>query len=116
MWVLFLKTTSQPFADQPPFPALRKYNDYSDDITTSFCVCVSVCVCVYSQYSVVPEHTDGFGALLGGDQAKLHGDGFVQRVLQQLIVVVHGDTDHRCVDDRTLWYSDKNTSPLFKNE
>jgi len=56
---------------------------------------------------VVPEDTDGFGALLSGDQPELHIDGFVQCVLQQLIVVVHGDTDHWCVDDRTLWYSVK---------
>lgn len=41
-----------------------------------------------SQYGVVPEDTDGFRALLSGDQAELHSDGFVQSVLQQLIVVV----------------------------
>lgn len=58
-----------------------------------------------SQYGVVPEHTDGLRALLGGDQAKLHGDGFVQRVLQQLVVVVNRDADHRRVDDRTLRYT-----------
>lgn len=62
----------------------------------------SVCASLYSQYGMVPEDTDGFGALLSGDQAKLHSDGFVQRVLQQLIVVVHCDTDHRRVDDWTL--------------
>lgn len=59
-----------------------------------------------SQYGVVPEDTDRFRALLGGDQAELHSDGFVQGVLQQLVVVVDWDTDHRCVDDRTLWHPD----------
>lgn len=58
---------------------------------------------LHSQYGVVPKDTDGFGALLGGDQPELHGDGFVQRVLQQRVVVVHSDADHRGVDDRTLW-------------
>ena len=57
---------------------------------------------MHSQYGVIPEHADGFGALLGGHQAELHGDGLVQRVLQQLVVVVHRDADHRRVDDRTL--------------
>lgn len=56
----------------------------------------------HSQDGVVPEHADGLRALLGGDQAKLHRDGLVQRVLQQLVVVVHRDADHRRVDDRTL--------------
>ncbi len=62
---------------------------------------------------MVPEDTDGFGALLGGDQAELHSDGFVQRVLQQLVVVVDCDTDHRCVDDRTLWHPDENEKNIF---
>lgn len=60
----------------------------------------------HSQYGVVPEDTDGFGALLGGGQAELHGDGFVQSVLQQLVIVVDRDADHRRVDDRTLWHPD----------
>lgn len=58
---------------------------------------------LHSQYGVVPKDTDGFGAFLGGDQPELHGDGFVQRVLQQRVVVVHSDADHRGVDDGTLW-------------
>lgn len=58
---------------------------------------------LHSQYGVVPKDTDGFGALLGGDQPELHGNGFVQRVLQQRVVVVHSDADHRGVDDGTLW-------------
>lgn len=57
---------------------------------------------------MVPEDADGLGALLGGDQAELHGDGFVQSVLQQLVVVVHRDADHRCVDDGTLWDAEGN--------
>lgn len=56
---------------------------------------------------MVPENTDGFGALLSGDQAELHGDGFVQRALQQLVVVVNCDADHWGIDDGTLWHSDK---------
>lgn len=63
---------------------------------------------LYSQYRVVPEDTDGFGALLSGDQAELHSDRFVQRVLQELVVVVDRDTDDRGVDDRTLWHPDEN--------
>lgn len=43
---------------------------------------------IYSQNGVVPEDADGLRALLGGHQAELHGDGFVQVVLQQRIVVV----------------------------
>lgn len=60
----------------------------------------------HSQYGVVPEDTDGFRALLSGGQAELHRDGFVQSVLQQLVVVVDRDADHRRVDDRTLWDPD----------
>lgn len=79
---------------------------------TSFIIIISLCVCVCvllcSQYGVVPEDTDGFRALLSGDQAELHGDGFVQRVLQQLVIVVHCDTHHWCVDDRTLGNTEAN--------
>lgn len=64
----------------------------------------------YSQDGVIPEDTDGFRALLSGDKAELHGDGFVQVVLQQFVVVVHGDADHRRVDDRTLWHTDDSES------
>lgn len=67
------------------------------------------CVCARSQYGVVPKHTDGFGALLSGDQAELHRDGFVQCVLQRLLVVMHCDTHHGGVDDWTLWYSEIST-------
>lgn len=75
---------------------------------------LNVCVCADSQYGVVPKHTDGLGALLGGDQAELHGDGFVQRVLQQLVVVMDGDADHRRVDDRTLRDAEEDrTTPNF---
>lgn len=56
----------------------------------------------YSQNSVVPEDTDRLRALLGGHKAELHGDRFVQVVLQQGVVVVDRDADHRSVDDRTL--------------
>lgn len=51
---------------------------------------------------MIPEDTDGFRALLSGDKAELHSDGFVQIVLQQSVVIVYGDADHRRVDDRTL--------------
>lgn len=61
-----------------------------------------------SQDAVIPEDTDGFRALLGGDEPELHGDRFVQRVLQQLVVVVHGDADHWSVDDRTLRHPEDN--------
>lgn len=61
---------------------------------------------------MVPEDTDGLRALLGGDQAELHGDGFVQRVLQQLVVVVDSDTDHWRVDDRTLWHPEDNVKEI----
>lgn len=69
---------------------------------------------------MVPEDADGLRALLGGHQAELHGDGFVQVVLQQRVVVVDGDADHRGVDDRTLrhpaakWREtfDKGSTPL----
>lgn len=64
----------------------------------------------YSQDGVIPEDTDGFRALLGGDKAELHCDGFVQIVLQQFVVVVDRDADHRRVDDRTLWHTDDNES------
>ena len=57
---------------------------------------------MHSQYGVVPEDTDRLGALLGGDQAELHRDWLVQGVLQQLVVIMHRDADHRCVDDRAL--------------
>lgn len=57
---------------------------------------------VYSHYGVVPEHTDGFRALLSGHQAELHRDGFIQRVLQQLLVIMNRYTDHWSVDDWTL--------------
>lgn len=63
-----------------------------------------------SQDGVVPEDTDGFRALLGGDQAELHSDGFVQIVLQQLVVVVDRDTDHRRVDDWTLRHTDDDSN------
>lgn len=109
MWVPFLKTTSQPFADQPPFPALPKttHRGQCEDGTTHFSAHAVQCV-MRSQYGVVPEDTDGLGALLGGDQPELHGDGFVQRVLQQLVVVMDQDTDHRRVDHRALWHPDHN--------
>lgn len=110
MWVLFLKTTSQPFADQPPFPALTRNTKTRGEYenTTTQPPSLTPSVLLDSQYVVVPEHTDGLRALLGGDQAELHSDGFVQRVLQQLVVVVDGDTDHRGVDDRTFWYPEDN--------
>lgn len=57
---------------------------------------------VHSQDGVVPEDTDGLGTLLGGHQAELHCDGFVQVVLKQRVVVVDRDADHRGVDDWTL--------------
>lgn len=98
MWELFRKTTSQPLADQPPVPALTRHKQSG----VSGAVSAPLRVVTHSQDAVVPEDTDGFGALLCGDQAELHGDGFVQRVLQQLVVVVHGDADHRGVDHRTL--------------
>lgn len=71
---------------------------------------------------MVPEDADGLRALLSGHQAELHGDGFVQVVLQQRVVVVHRDADHRGVDDRTLRHSagkwegtyDKGSLPLGK--
>lgn len=66
---------------------------------------VGLCVrfwVVDSQDGVIPEDTDGFRALLSGDKAELHGDGLVQIVLQQSVVIVYGDADHRRVDDRTL--------------
>lgn len=110
MWVLFLKTTSQPFADQPPLPALTgnaKSRGQCQNNPTSPASPSAPSV-VHSQYGVVPEDTDRFGALLSGDQAELHGDGFVQRVLQQLVVVVHRDTHHWCVDDRTLRHPEAN--------
>lgn len=64
----------------------------------------------YSQDGVIPEDADGFRALLGGDKAELHGDGFVQMVLQPSVVVVERDADHRRVDDRTLWHPDDDQS------
>lgn len=67
----------------------------------------------HSQHRVVPQDTDGFRALLSGDQAELHGDGLVQVVLQQFVVVVDGDADHRRVDDRALWHT-KNNKPSSK--
>lgn len=63
-----------------------------------------------SQDGVIPEDTDGFRALLSGHKAELHGDGFVQVVLQPFVVVVHGDADHRRVDDRALWHTDDSES------
>lgn len=76
-----------------------------------FCVRVWV---VYSQDGVIPEDADGFRALLSGDKAELHGDGFVQVVLQQSVVIVYGDADHRRVDDRTLRHAgdDESTQKL----
>lgn len=65
------------------------------------------------QYGVVPKDTDGFRALLGGHQAKLHSDGFIQRMLQELIVVMHRYTDHWCVDNRTLWDSEDEMWSLY---
>lgn len=76
-------------------------------------LCLSVTV--YSQNAVVPEDTDGFGALLSGDQAELHSDGFLQCVLQQLVVVVHCDAHHWCVDNRALWDTEKQTKKNVKN-
>lgn len=65
---------------------------------------------------MVPEDTDGFGALLGGDHAELHSDRFVQHVLQQLLVVMDRDADHRGVDDRTLRHSGgHHTKPLINS-
>lgn len=65
---------------------------------------------------MVPEDTDGFGALLGGDHAELHSDRFVQHVLQQLLVVMDRDADHRGVDDRTLGHpSGRHTKPSLNN-
>lgn len=55
-----------------------------------------------SQDGVVPEDADGLGAVLGVDQAELDGDGLLQGVLEQLVVIMDRDTDHRRVDDRTL--------------
>lgn len=71
---------------------------------------------VHSQYGVVPEDADGFGALLGGDQAKLHGDGFVQRVLQQLVVVVHCDAHHWRVNDGALWDTEAKGNTVMNKE
>ena len=68
----------------------------------------------YSQDGVIPEDTDGLRALLSGDQAELHGDGLVQMVLQQPVVVVERDAHHRRVDDRTLWHTDDYRILKFK--
>lgn len=112
MWVLFRKTTSQPFADQPPLTPLWSLNREEVRKTmVGFCVRFWV---GYSQDGVIPEDTDGFRALLSGDKAELHGDGFVQIVLQQSVVIVYGDADHWRVDDRTLRHAgdDESTQKL----
>lgn len=86
---------------------------YIGQIILTWCVSASLW-CLHSQYGVVPEDADGFGALLGGHQAELHSDGFVQRVLQQLVVVVHRDAHHRRVDDRTLGHPDGNDKKTYR--
>lgn len=52
-----------------------------------------------SQDRVVPEDTDGFGALLRLQQPELHRDWLVQSTGQELLIVMDTDAHHRCVDD-----------------
>lgn len=79
-------------------------------MSQSVCACVKECVCMLTCVSecvclpnrVVPEDTDGFRALLSGEQPELQCDGFFQCVLYELLIIKHHHTDHRSVNDWPL--------------
>ena len=71
-----------------------------------------------SQDGVVPEDTDGFGALLSLQQPELHCDWLVQSTGQELLVVMDADAHHRCVDDGAFGNSGQagTQSPQYSSE
>lgn len=60
-----------------------------------------------SQDGMVPEDTDGLGALLRLQQPELHRDWLVQGTGQKFLIVMDADTHHRRVDDRAFGDSDE---------
>lgn len=65
-----------------------------------------------SQDGVVPEDADGLGALLCLQQPELHGNWLFQGSGQQLLIVMHTDAHHGCVDDRAFGDSSTQSTQL----